>query len=106
MDGQDSLCSVNVSCMLSRNKRAKTDHGMISHKVAYEQEKKLRITFTQPWRIGQTNQNTFWAQQTGHRLTPWLFPCYYQELVAFCFQLLRGLGNIFYVKFEPGDGSR
>lgn len=64
-----------------------------------------RFAFAHQWRIGQTDQNAFRAEQTGHCLTPWLFLCCYQERVAFCFQLFRGLGNIFYVKFEPGGRS-
>src|SRR6266516_318459 len=41
----------------------------------------------------------------GHRLTPGLFPCCYEELVAVCFQLFRSLSNIFNIKFEPGGES-
>ena len=67
--------------------------------------RRLRFAFTHPGRIGQANQNAFRAEQTGNGLTPWLFPCCYQERVALCFQLFRGLCNIFYVKFEPGGGS-
>src|SRR5690242_2387122 len=65
----------------------------------------LRLAFTHPGRIGQANQNAFRAEQTGHGLTPWLFLCCYQKRVPLCFQLLRGLGNIFDIKFEPGGGS-
>ncbi len=66
--------------------------------------KELRVAFTHPRGIGQSHQNPFWTQQTGHRLTPRFLPCGDQESIAPCFQLFRGLSHVFHVKFQPGGG--